>query len=189
MNVDLKTNRGLGFFMCPNKHIYSIGECKQAMEISICRGCGAQIGGHNHTLLSDYAQVGQIVDTTKQGYVNTGKDVEGVRTMAAFELSILQMLINIGLLSAREYLNSDIAKVCGLGAQDLQEWLKYQINRILAEAGKLLGKSLVDIIILIAHVASSRHIWQVNVARLNTKPGTVALELVKALRMYMTRFD
>ena len=44
---------------------------------------------------------------------------------------------------------------------------------------------------MIAHVASSRHIWQVNVARLNTKPGRVAWEeeLVKALRMCMTRFD
>ncbi|XP_046669546.1 NFX1-type zinc finger-containing protein 1-like isoform X2 [Homalodisca vitripennis] len=43
------------WFKCKNGHIYCITECGGAMQEAICpeRGCGAAIGGQNHTLRQD----------------------------------------------------------------------------------------------------------------------------------------
>jgi len=44
------THRG-HWYTCPNGHIFVIGECGGAMELSRCNECGAQIGGNSHRLL------------------------------------------------------------------------------------------------------------------------------------------
>ncbi|XP_014223704.2 NFX1-type zinc finger-containing protein 1-like [Trichogramma pretiosum] len=38
------------WYKCPNGHIYSIGECGQAMQESKCPDCGSRIGGSNHLI-------------------------------------------------------------------------------------------------------------------------------------------
>ncbi|KAL3275522.1 hypothetical protein HHI36_020281 [Cryptolaemus montrouzieri] len=40
------------WFKCPNGHMYAIGECGGAMEVSKCIECKAPIGGTSHQLLS-----------------------------------------------------------------------------------------------------------------------------------------
>eukprot|EP01133_Synstelium_polycarpum_P016309 gene16309-19397_t len=39
------------WFMCPNKHLYYIGECGGAMEVGVCPDCKSAVGGRNHALL------------------------------------------------------------------------------------------------------------------------------------------
>lgn len=39
------------WFKCPNGHIYCIGDCGGAMQVSSCNECGAKIGGQSHQLL------------------------------------------------------------------------------------------------------------------------------------------
>ena len=41
------------WFKCRNGHVYCIGECGGAMQISRCPECKCEIGGTNHTLLAD----------------------------------------------------------------------------------------------------------------------------------------
>jgi hypothetical protein len=41
------------WFKCKNGHVYCIGECGGAMQISRCPECNCEIGGTNHTLLAD----------------------------------------------------------------------------------------------------------------------------------------
>ncbi|KAF3910732.1 hypothetical protein ABW21_db0208985 [Orbilia brochopaga] len=42
--------RGTGhWYVCPNGHQFTIGECGMAMQLGRCNECGAQIGGQNHT--------------------------------------------------------------------------------------------------------------------------------------------
>ena len=38
------------FFTCPSGHVFAIGECGGAMEVSRCPECGATIGGSSHRL-------------------------------------------------------------------------------------------------------------------------------------------
>ncbi|KAK6359113.1 hypothetical protein TWF696_000280 [Orbilia brochopaga] len=37
------------WYVCPNGHQFTIGECGMAMQLGRCNECGAQIGGQNHT--------------------------------------------------------------------------------------------------------------------------------------------
>jgi len=46
------------WFTCRNGHVYTIGECGGAMEMSICPECGVEVGGTNHQRVS-----GSIVAT------------------------------------------------------------------------------------------------------------------------------
>ncbi|CAG8695162.1 16339_t:CDS:2, partial [Acaulospora colombiana] len=40
------------WYSCPNGHPYTIGECGMAMQSSRCPGCGASIGGANHSFIA-----------------------------------------------------------------------------------------------------------------------------------------
>ncbi|XP_046388077.1 NFX1-type zinc finger-containing protein 1-like isoform X2 [Ischnura elegans] len=45
------------WYRCPNGHVFSIGECGQAMQLGRCADCGAEIGGGSHQLLSTNTRV------------------------------------------------------------------------------------------------------------------------------------
>lgn len=68
LNINVKTARiiteierkqivqAMGFkqghwFKCPNGHIYAIGDCGGAVQVSKCNECGEKIGGTNHRRL------------------------------------------------------------------------------------------------------------------------------------------
>jgi hypothetical protein len=41
------------WYRCPNGHLYTIGECGGAVQVSNCPECGAQVGGSHHQLLEN----------------------------------------------------------------------------------------------------------------------------------------
>ena len=45
---------------CPNGHLYVIGECGGAMEVSKCPDCNAVIGGHDHQLAGGNAHANEL---------------------------------------------------------------------------------------------------------------------------------
>ncbi|KAL1409923.1 hypothetical protein Q8F55_003922 [Vanrija albida] len=54
----MEENWGYGgrYYQCPNGHPYVIGDCGQPMATSRCLECGAEVGGHDHTLLGGNAR-------------------------------------------------------------------------------------------------------------------------------------
>uniref|UniRef100_A0A914E3E7 RZ-type domain-containing protein n=1 Tax=Acrobeloides nanus TaxID=290746 RepID=A0A914E3E7_9BILA len=40
------------WYKCSKGHIYGIGECGQAMKLSVCPECKEEIGGSNHQLVN-----------------------------------------------------------------------------------------------------------------------------------------
>eukprot|EP00698_Gefionella_okellyi_P021785 TRINITY_DN7136_c0_g1_i1.p1 TRINITY_DN7136_c0_g1~~TRINITY_DN7136_c0_g1_i1.p1 ORF type:complete len:205 (-),score=5.34 TRINITY_DN7136_c0_g1_i1:277-891(-) len=44
--------KGVGWYQCPNGHLYAIGECQLAMIVSACPTCGAAVGGARHRMLA-----------------------------------------------------------------------------------------------------------------------------------------
>uniref|UniRef100_A0A646QJ34 NFX1-type zinc finger-containing protein 1 n=1 Tax=Hemiscolopendra marginata TaxID=943146 RepID=A0A646QJ34_9MYRI len=48
------------WYKCPNGHVYAIGDCGGANQISKCNECGAQIGGVRHDLLAGNAHTGEM---------------------------------------------------------------------------------------------------------------------------------
>jgi len=52
--VDLDKAMGsLGWYTCPNGHMYAVGECRLPMQIASCPECGARIGGRDHRMLAN----------------------------------------------------------------------------------------------------------------------------------------
>lgn len=48
------------WYKCPNGHVYAIGDCGGAMELSQCPECKAAIGGTNHILTQDNGLAGEM---------------------------------------------------------------------------------------------------------------------------------
>lgn len=56
---EIVTAMGMGrghWYRCPNGHVYTIGECGGAMQVSTCPECGEAIGGQSHELVSRNAR-------------------------------------------------------------------------------------------------------------------------------------
>jgi hypothetical protein len=54
-------NLGTGhWYLCPNGHIYAIGDCGRAMVTSSCPECREQIGGGSHQLLQTNRPLGDF---------------------------------------------------------------------------------------------------------------------------------
>ena len=48
------------WYKCPNGHIYYIGDCGGATQLSRCNECGAAIGGGSHRLVSGNAHAPEM---------------------------------------------------------------------------------------------------------------------------------
>jgi RZ type zinc finger domain len=57
----------LGWYRCPNGHLYAIGECTRPMEVGQCVDCGAEIGGRNHQNVSSVTRVSAL-ETLVRGH-------------------------------------------------------------------------------------------------------------------------
>ena len=66
----------VGWYKCPNGHLYAIGECTQAYTYGRCPECGETVGGANHVAASGNRKVGIGADEAFQaapdrlGYVH-----------------------------------------------------------------------------------------------------------------------
>eukprot|EP00295_Goniomonas_pacifica_P026212 CAMPEP_0175949888 /NCGR_PEP_ID=MMETSP0108-20121206/29290_1 /TAXON_ID=195067 ORGANISM="Goniomonas pacifica, Strain CCMP1869" /NCGR_SAMPLE_ID=MMETSP0108 /ASSEMBLY_ACC=CAM_ASM_000204 /LENGTH=236 /DNA_ID=CAMNT_0017275877 /DNA_START=8 /DNA_END=716 /DNA_ORIENTATION=- len=49
--------RGVGWYQCPNGHMYAIGECRLAMVVARCPTCGCKVGGMDHRMLGSNARL------------------------------------------------------------------------------------------------------------------------------------
>lgn len=53
-----------GWYKCPNGHLYCIGECGGAMQLSKCPECNATIGGEQHRLVADNSVATEMAGAT-----------------------------------------------------------------------------------------------------------------------------
>lgn len=56
------------WYKCPNGHIYSIGECGGAMQVSQCNECGANIGGQSHQLINTNSVASEMDGATRPAW-------------------------------------------------------------------------------------------------------------------------
>lgn len=54
------------WYTCPNGHVFVIGECGGAMQVSRCNECGAQIGGSSHQLLNSNARAREFEEIARE---------------------------------------------------------------------------------------------------------------------------
>ena len=151
------------FFLCPNNHVYTIGDCTNPVGKGKCADCGTEIGAQQYGLLLQGNKLLEAEkDKTKTGYAQVveGQTKEGTREMTPFETSVLKLLIHLGLLSASMEKLVEVSNLCQKPEPDLIKYLLGQINFGITEASKYVGKSQDEIIFLLSILASEISTWE-----------------------------
>ena len=60
---------GVGWYVCPRGHPYSVGNCTYPMELATCATCGARIGGQNHNTVGGTKRLGVSGTLRDPGYL------------------------------------------------------------------------------------------------------------------------
>merc|ERR1719369_1073005 len=154
------------FFLCPNNHIYTIGDCTNPVGRNKCVDCGADIGAQQYgVLLQGNKLLEGEKDKTKTGYIevnenNNGKD--GTRELTRYETYILKLLIHLSLYSACMDKSLQVSVLCQKPVEEIVKYLFGQINAGITEAAQHVGKSQDEIIFLVANLVSEVSGWQEN---------------------------
>jgi len=164
--IDKTYNVAPKFFLCPNNHIYTIGDCTNPVGRNKCVDCGVDIGGQEYgVLLQGNKRLEGEKDKTKTGYVevneiNNGKD--GTRELTRYETYILRLLIHFSLYSGCMDKSAQVSVFCQKPEEEIVKYLFGQINAGITAAAQHVGKSQDEIIFLIANLVSEVSGWQEN---------------------------
>ena len=90
------------FFLCPNNHLYTIGDCTRPSGKGNCRDSGAVIGALSYwVLLADNKALGNRQEETQLGYIQQQLQTkDGIRFMTPFETSVSRLIVHICLYAA-----------------------------------------------------------------------------------------
>ena len=68
MQLERSHNTSPKSFLCPNGHVYFIGECTNPVQGGICPECRKPIGGQRYGLLQPGNQAGELTEASQAGY-------------------------------------------------------------------------------------------------------------------------
>eukprot|EP00092_Neocalanus_flemingeri_P023314 GFUD01025278.1.p1 GENE.GFUD01025278.1~~GFUD01025278.1.p1 ORF type:complete len:2291 (+),score=510.26 GFUD01025278.1:413-6874(+) len=182
------------FFLCPNNHVYTIGECTKPNGKGKCADCGTDIGGQSYDqLMQGNKLLEGEKDKTRTGYTEVveGQTKEGTREMTPFEVSILQLLIHLGLLSASLDKLTGVSNLCQRPEQDIFNYLLGKINLGITAASKYVGKSQDEILFLVSSLAAEVSKWEGNKFDLLSHQSRVdwEREFVKKIKDFNNRLE
>ncbi|XP_061567178.1 E3 ubiquitin-protein ligase rnf213-alpha [Cololabis saira] len=92
------------WYLCPNGHPCTIGECGQPMETSHCVDCGAVIGGNNHLAVQGFQGMGMQGDRTQSGHIlgdaqrRDNPDMLDTKSISPVPFTVIRMLTHMAML-------------------------------------------------------------------------------------------
>ena len=98
----VKASGQVGWYICPNGHKYSVGQCTMPMERSKCTACGADIGGQDHVSVKGVRKMtdAELRGDPKQGYEIENNESDCVR-LSTLTCRVLRLFLhNMMLISA-----------------------------------------------------------------------------------------
>eukprot|EP00092_Neocalanus_flemingeri_P009972 GFUD01010750.1.p1 GENE.GFUD01010750.1~~GFUD01010750.1.p1 ORF type:complete len:1685 (-),score=315.97 GFUD01010750.1:139-4725(-) len=97
---------GNRLWLCPNGHLYQVGNCGAFNETRTCRDCGQNIGAGQQQVASAEGRR----DTTQPGFVErkNKNQMESQRNLSKLETEIMRFILNIVLLVAYEQHPDDV---------------------------------------------------------------------------------
>ncbi|KAM6245288.1 E3 ubiquitin-protein ligase RNF213 [Porphyrio hochstetteri] len=146
----------LHWYICPNGHPCTVGECGRPMERSRCLDCGAQVGGEQHRALPGFQAFQNTQDRTQTGHIlgdaqhrkTTGVSDRGL-TPAVFVL--MRLLTHLAMLLGATRDSQSLQNIIKPQVRDPVSFLQQHIQEDLAQLTRILGKS-VDETINILHL-------------------------------------
>ena len=153
----VKASGRVGWYICPNGHKYSVGQCTMPMQKARCPACGAEIGGSNHTSVRGVRRLddGEIRGDPDTGYAISSNESDAIR-MSPLASRTLRFILHLSLLmscSLNENTNASIiAKVLSpekkvdpfefLSTRISQDWKKLKNSTGLGDGDLTLGLHL-----------------------------------------------
>uniref|UniRef100_H3BBI9 RING-type E3 ubiquitin transferase n=1 Tax=Latimeria chalumnae TaxID=7897 RepID=H3BBI9_LATCH len=136
----------LRWYMCPNGHPCTVGECGQPMQKSRCVDCGAEIGGMNHMPVQGFQQSMNIVDRTQTGHVlgnpwRREAVVAPDREMSLVSFVLIRMLSHMAMLLGTVRSPQPFHHIIKPCVPNPTEFLLLHIEKDLQLLVKTLGKS------------------------------------------------
>ncbi|KAM4802762.1 E3 ubiquitin-protein ligase RNF213-like [Urocitellus parryii] len=137
---------GVQWYICPNGHPCTVGECGKPMELSSCVDSGAVIGGVNHRPQDGFQSIGASTDRTKTGHVLGHPQPRDVIVVSDRELSpvvfiLIRLLTHLAMLLGATQNPQDLINIIKPPVSDPKRFLQQHIHRDLEQLTKMLGKS------------------------------------------------
>ncbi|XP_039082113.1 E3 ubiquitin-protein ligase RNF213 isoform X2 [Hyaena hyaena] len=136
----------LQWYLCPNGHPCSVGECGQPMEQSHCVDCGALIGGINHKPEAGFLIVKNSTDRTQTGHVlgaplSSGEAVASDRQLAPVVFLLMRLLTHVAMLLGAARSPEALRSIIKPPVRDPRTFLQQHVQRDLEQLMKTLGRS------------------------------------------------
>ncbi|XP_047563764.1 E3 ubiquitin-protein ligase RNF213 isoform X1 [Lutra lutra] len=137
---------GLRWYMCPNGHPCTVGECGRPMEQSRCVDCGALIGGINHKPETGFQVVNNSTDRTQTGHVlgaplSRGEAVVSDRELSPVVFLLVRLLTHLALLLGAAQSPQALLNIIRPPVQDPRGFLQQHIRNDLQQLTRTLGKT------------------------------------------------
>merc|ERR1719312_889351 len=134
-------------WLCPNGHLYQVGDCGAFNETRRCRDCGQQIGRGQQSPQSAENRR----ETTPVGFVEvtTTQKSDAIRSLSKLESELMKVILNIAMLIAYEDHENDV-RVLLAGKDD--SYLTNSIDFSLGVISSQIGKSQDSVLVLICHI-------------------------------------
>uniref|UniRef100_A0A452STR8 Ring finger protein 213 n=1 Tax=Ursus americanus TaxID=9643 RepID=A0A452STR8_URSAM len=137
---------GVFWYMCPNGHPCSVGECGRPMEQSRCVDCGALIGGINHRPETGFQVINNNTDRTQTGHVlgaplPGGEAVVSDRELSPVAFLLIRLLTHLALLLGAAQSPQALRHIIKPPVQDPRGFLQQHVHSDLQQLTKTLGRS------------------------------------------------
>uniref|UniRef100_A0A8C3UM49 RING-type E3 ubiquitin transferase n=1 Tax=Catharus ustulatus TaxID=91951 RepID=A0A8C3UM49_CATUS len=158
-----RTWEGVGqlqWYVCPNGHPCTVGECGKPTEISFCPDCHVPIGGTDHKPVAGFQQSRSHEDRTQPGHILG--DIQHRRTlgmsdrgMSPMVFVLLRLLTHLAMLLGASRDPESLAGMIRPAVDDVVSFLQQHIQEDLAQLTRTVGKSVDDTLNIVHLVLSS----------------------------------
>ncbi|XP_067087748.1 E3 ubiquitin-protein ligase rnf213-alpha-like [Osmerus mordax] len=152
----------LQWYLCPNGHPCTIGECGQPMERSKCLDCGAVIGGDNHRPVQGFNVVTENQgDRTQTGHVlgdprrRAQPDMMDTKNMSPVPFNLVRLLTHMAMLLGSTNHRQYIAALIKPPVADPEMFLTAHLQKDVEQLTRSLGKGADDTVSTVHLVISS----------------------------------
>ncbi|XP_070779019.1 E3 ubiquitin-protein ligase rnf213-alpha [Enoplosus armatus] len=151
----------LRWYICPNGHPCTIGECGQPMQTSKCVDCGVEIGGNNHKPVPGFQVVQLQGDRTQTGHIlgdpsrRDNPDMLDTKSISPVPFTVVRMLTHMAmLLGAGSHLQS-VSAIIKPPVSDPGAFLLAHLEEDMKHLIRTLGKGTDDTVSAVHLLISS----------------------------------
>ncbi|XP_076818180.1 E3 ubiquitin-protein ligase rnf213-alpha-like [Clavelina lepadiformis] len=156
MQLERSHNTSPKSFLCPNGHVYFIGECTNPVQGGICPECRKPIGGQRYGLLQPGNQAGELTEASQAGYrLGTAEQRTPVapdRKLTKLSICATRLIFHAAMLLGTRNGNGIEKLVKARSNDDAIVFLIRHMQKDMEELSTNLGKSIDDTFVIIHQV-------------------------------------